>query len=121
MEPGTGSFARLERADQLDALVQCSFARPVLIVKHSPACGTSYQALDELQENRDRLAGLDLHVIDVLRHRPLSQSVSARFQIRHESPQVLLLLNGRVQWSASHFGVTTARIARAVHSASIAR
>ena len=119
MAPTTQSFARLERTEQLDALVESSFARPVLILKHSPACGTSYQALDELEENRDQLAGLDVHLIDVLRHRPLSQSVAARFKIRHESPQVLLLVRGRVTWSASHFGVTTERITRALDSARV--
>jgi bacillithiol system protein YtxJ len=62
-----------------------------------------------------------VHLIDVLRHRPLSQSVATRFQVRHESPQVLLVVNGQAKWSASHFGVTTDRITRALDAASTTR
>jgi bacillithiol system protein YtxJ len=110
------AFAALERTEQLDALVHSSFSRPALIIKHSPACGTSFQALDELEEHREQLDGLDVHLIDVLRQRALSQTIASRFQIRHESPQVLLLVNGHVQWNASHFGVTADRVRQALVS-----
>jgi bacillithiol system protein YtxJ len=107
------AFAVLDRPDQLEALVELSFRQPVLIIKHSPACGTSFQALDDLEENRDLLAGLDVHLIDVLQQRALSQAIASRFRVRHESPQVLLLLNGRVCWNASHFRVTAEAVRRA--------
>jgi len=32
--------------------------------------------------------------------------------VRHESPQVLILKEGRVVWHASHYGVTATAVAR---------
>jgi bacillithiol system protein YtxJ len=110
-------FTPLETAEQLDALVERSFSRPVLIIKHSPACGTSFQALDELEQHRDELTELDVHIVDVLGRRALSQSIAGRFNVRHESPQVLLLVNGRVLWNASHFRVTAEAVRRALATA----
>jgi bacillithiol system protein YtxJ len=100
------SFAVLDNPGQIDALVDASFEHPVLLVKHSPACGASFRALDELEAHRDRLEHVDVYVVDVLQHRRLSQALAARFGVRHESPQVLLIVNGGVRWHTSHYGVT---------------
>jgi bacillithiol system protein YtxJ len=113
-------FLALERSDQLDAAVESSFTRPVLLVKHSPACGTSYQALDDLEENRDRLPEVDVHVVNVLTHRPLSQIIARTFGIRHESPQAILLMRGRAIWNGSHFRVTAESVARALTASQLA-
>jgi len=47
-----------------------------------------------------------VHLVDVLRSRALSQALSARAQVRHESPQLLVLKNGGVVWHGSHWRVT---------------
>jgi bacillithiol system protein YtxJ len=40
----------------------------------------------------------------------VSAAIEARLGIRHESPQVLVLLNRRVAWAASHYSVNRAAI-----------
>jgi bacillithiol system protein YtxJ len=42
----------------------------------------------------------------------VSDQVAARFGIRHETPQAILLREGRVVWSASHFRITAETLAR---------
>ena len=101
--------------EALDALLGASAGRPVLIYKHSLTCGSSAAAFEELQ---DLLAapsfGLTVGMVRVQAARAVSNEVARRFGVRHESPQVLLIKDGRVAWSASHFNVTTESISGAV-------
>jgi bacillithiol system protein YtxJ len=109
-------FAPLETPERLESLVEESRVRPVIIFKHSPTCGTSAQAFDELESFlQDVDGGADVQLVDVLASRPLSQAIAARFGVRHESPQVLLLVDGRVRWHASHWRVTAAAVRLALN------
>ena len=102
----TRAFTALETTAHLDALVAESNVRPVVIFKHSPTCGTSAQAFDELETYLQAAGAVDVHMVDVLRSRPLSQAIAARFAVRHESPQLLLLVDGQMRWNGSHWRVT---------------
>jgi bacillithiol system protein YtxJ len=104
----------LVNPEQLDDLIDRSRQRPVVIFKHSRACGTSAQAFDELQSLLHEGEAADVYLVDVLRHRSTSQAVASRFGIRHESPQVLVLRDGQVGWHGSHFRVTVEAIRQAL-------
>ena len=108
------AFIRLDRPEQMDQLVERSFTQPVIIFKHSPACGTSVYAFDELDGYRQDPAALDVYLVDVLRSRSLSQAIAARFKLHHQSPQLLLIVDGKVAWHTSHFGVSATAVQRAV-------
>ena len=113
ISPNESGFNPLHRQDQLDTIVERSFDQPILIFKHSPACGTSAFAYDELEGLGDQ-GPLAIHLVDVLDSRPLSQEIARRFRVHHQSPQVLLVRDGEVRWHASHYGVTAARVIRAL-------
>ncbi|HEY7187449.1 MAG TPA: bacillithiol system redox-active protein YtxJ [Vicinamibacterales bacterium] len=106
---------RPQRIEDLDRLLAQTSERPLLLFKHSLTCGTSAEALDELIDhlNEDTL---DAHyaIVTVQSHRELSNAVAARLGIRHETPQALLIRDGRVIWSASHFRVTAAAVQSAI-------
>jgi len=108
-------IARPQRIEDLDRLLAQTAERPLLLFKHSLTCGTSAEALDELIEhlNEDKLDAR-YAIVTVQSHRELSNAVSARLGIRHETPQALLIRDGRVIWSASHFRVTAAAVQSAI-------
>jgi bacillithiol system protein YtxJ len=110
-------IARPQRIEDLDRLLAQTSDRPLLLFKHSLTCGTSAEALDELLDhiNGD---GLDARyaILTVQSQRELSNAVSARLGVRHETPQALLIRHGRVIWSASHFRVTAAAVQSAIRS-----
>jgi bacillithiol system protein YtxJ len=107
----------LTEPDQLDALLRESAHRPVLIFKHSRSCGTSAYAFDELQDHLRQAASTARYaVVTVQTHRALSTDVAARLGVRHETPQALLVVDGRVVWQASHYRVTAEAIAKAITS-----
>jgi bacillithiol system protein YtxJ len=114
LTPSERVFSPLQTLEQFEALVQASHQHPVLIFKHSPTCGTSAEAYDELEAFLHEGAATQVHLLNVLSGRQLSQAVAQRFAVRHESPQVLLLVDGQVRWSASHWRVTGAAVRQAL-------
>ncbi len=110
-------FIPLDRLDLVDELVERSLTAPVVIFKHSPTCGISAFAFDELLAYREEPGSLDIHLVDVLGGREISRAIASRCGVRHESPQVLLLVDGAVAWSASHYGITGEAVRRAVSGA----
>lgn len=108
-------LTHLQRIEELDVLLEESSTRPLLLFKHSLSCGTSYEALDELIDhlNEERLPAR-YAMITVQTHRELSTAVAKRLGVRHETPQALLIRDGRVVWSASHFRVTGGALETAI-------
>jgi bacillithiol system protein YtxJ len=107
----------LTAPDQLEALLRESASRPVLIFKHSRSCGTSAHAFDELRDHlRQGASTARYAVVTVQTHRAVSNDVATRLGIRHETPQALLIVDGRVVWQASHYRVTAHAITQAIES-----
>jgi bacillithiol system protein YtxJ len=46
--------------------------------------------------------------------RELSRDVATRTGVRHETPQALVLRNGRAVWAASHFDISADAVEQAV-------
>ena len=105
----------LDSIDALDRIIATSGEHLVLLFKHSVTCGTSAQAPDELVAHLSE----DQHttqygIVTVQTHRNVSDAIETHFNVRHETPQVLLIQAGRVMWEASHFGVTADAINNAI-------
>ena len=105
----------LSHIDELDAAIAESSERPVLLFKHSRTCGISCEALDELHAHvQDAQAPVTYKLITVQSHRHLANEAAARLGVRHETPQAILLRNGRPVWSASHFRITKRHLDQAI-------
>lgn len=100
----------------LDAAIAESRERPVLLFKHSRYCGVSCEALDELQSHIDARTEGDAvyRMITVQTHRPVSDAAAQRLGIRHETPQAILLRDGKAVWNASHFRITATKLTEAL-------
>jgi bacillithiol system protein YtxJ len=109
----------LNDVQSLDAAIAESADRPVLLFKHSRYCGVSCEALDELQSHIDGSAngGISYRMITVQTHRPVSDAVAQRLGLRHETPQAILLRDGKVIWNASHFRITATQLDQALPKA----
>jgi bacillithiol system protein YtxJ len=105
----------VEGIDDLDDLLAMSNRQPVLLFKHSYTCGISAEALDELVAHLDKCASrVQYAVVIVQTHRDVSNEVSRKLGVRHETPQALLICAGRAVWIASHFRVTAEAMQRAI-------
>ena len=102
---GYAMLRRLLTLEDLDAALGSS--HPVLIFKHSATCGISAQAHEEILALLADPAWLtEVYVVFVPEGRLVSNEISTRLDLRHASPQILLVRDGVVRWHASHFRVT---------------
>lgn len=107
----------LSDLDMLEAAIAESRERPVLLFKHSRTCGVSAEALDELRAHLDRDgAGATYKMVTVQSHRHVSDEVADRLGIRHETPQAILIRDGRPVWKASHFRITADALSLALRN-----
>ncbi|MEM7375278.1 MAG: bacillithiol system redox-active protein YtxJ [Bacteroidota bacterium] len=103
------------QTDQLATIIKQSFERPQLIFKHSISCGISAQIRYQLESASEDLSEIaDLHYLDLINFRPTSNLVANQLGVPHQSPQVLLIKDGKVVYHSSHFGIRTDKIMAAV-------
>lgn len=92
--------------DQLDEIEKTSHHKAVVIFKHSTRCGVSRMVLRNFENSLETPEGdLDFYYLDLLAHRDLSDEIAIRFQVIHQSPQILVIKNGQTIHHASHHAV----------------
>lgn len=101
-------FKLLTSLDQLDEIDNESKTSKhgALIFKHSTSCSISARAYNRM--NRDwnfKESEMPVYLLDLKRFREVSNFVSEKYQITHESPQLLLIKDGECVWNVSHFNV----------------
>lgn len=102
-------FVRITETTSLDEMAARSKERPVVLFKHSLTCPISARAYDQMAEFPGEVA-----LVEVQRARELSSEIATRLGVAHESPQVIVLRDGEVSWTASHFDITADAVAAAV-------
>lgn len=92
---------------EVDAMIERSRQAPVWIFKHSLTCPTSANAWAQYQRFvSSRPADETTYaLIEIQNARPASHAVAEKTGVRHESPQALLLKDGKVAWHASHWQI----------------
>ena len=108
-------LTEIDGIEEFERLLAGSDERPLLIFKYSATCGTSAQALDELMAHvNGHPADATYAVVTVQSHRAVSNAIASALGVRHETPQILLIRDGRVVWSASHYRVTAEAVEHAL-------
>lgn len=93
----------LNNVAQLAHIEKKSAVKTQVIFKHSTRCGISSMVMKQFVDayaltEKD----LDLYYLDLLSHRDVSNEVGYKFQVMHESPQLLVIKNGEVVKYVSH-------------------
>ena len=95
----------LTNEEQLAQLISKSVAKPQVIFKHSTRCSISAVAHQRLQKAQQP-EGVDFYYLDLLAHRSLSNKISEFFTVHHESPQVLVIREGKCIYDESHLAIS---------------
>lgn len=91
----------------LEGLIEKSFIRPQLIFKHSTRCSISrYVLSDFIAHYTFSSDELESHYLDLLNYREISNQIADQLEVIHQSPQILLIKNGKAVVYASHEGIT---------------
>ncbi|MCU0403151.1 MAG: bacillithiol system redox-active protein YtxJ [Chitinophagaceae bacterium] len=99
------SWKQLHQSEEIDDIIRMSCLRPQVIFKHSHRCNISSVAKRRL-ENHGPAEGIDFYILDVISNRDLSNRVGQIFEVWHESPQVLLIIDGECIYDESHMGIS---------------
>ena len=92
-------------------------ASVVVLYKHSPICGVSSRVFRLIEKFAVENPDIDVHQIDVIAQRALSTYIAQRYGVRHESPQVLVIVDNSVVYNDSHFGISESAIVDALRNA----
>ncbi|MBI3856208.1 MAG: bacillithiol system redox-active protein YtxJ [Planctomycetes bacterium] len=98
----------------LDAVLAAPKGR-VALYKHSTQCGVSDTALAELEAFLELHPGADIRYLDLLAHRDVSNEIARRLGVKHESPQLIFLADGKVEAVLNHRAIRGPAIARALN------
>lgn len=99
----------------LEALTNVSNQVPVLIFKHSTRCSISRFALKEFERGYDYPADkLQPYFLDLLSYRDISNAITDRFEIVHQSPQILVVWKGKCIFTASHSDIDVKHLEKIV-------
>ena len=97
------NWKTLASSAQLEAVIQDSYNKPVALFKHSTRCGISFQAKERLEDNWDfEESEIDNYYLDLLNHRDISNEIASKLSVHHQSPQLILIKDGKVLHHASH-------------------
>lgn len=114
------NWKKLDRIEQLEEIDHLSESHPVVIFKHSTRCSISAATLNRLERKWDnkKVENLIPYFLDIIANRDISNAIAHRYQIEHESPQALVLKEGKCVYSNSHFDITFDDISDTVDSIS---
>jgi bacillithiol system protein YtxJ len=86
-----------------------------VILKHNTDCPISQGVLNRLKADEERIDEImGVYVLDLHSNRSLSDNVAGRFGVPHQSPQVLVVKNGRCVYHEWGFDITADAIREAV-------
>lgn len=110
------NWEKIVNVGQLEDLKKQSEEKPVLIFKHSNRCSISSMAFDRLKRNwKDSdFEKVSPYFLDLINYRDISNQIAQEFGVYHQSPQIILIKNGKAVYDNSHMGISYGEIMRKV-------
>ena len=112
------NWTEINSHEQVEEIREYSKKLPVLIFKHSTRCSISTLSWNRIK-NRISKLNLDRNqcfYLDLIAFRPISDNLAEIFSVRHESPQILVILNDECVYDSSHLSISIDRIKQELES-----
>ena len=96
----------LKKEDQLTFIDDLSNEQYCLIFKHSTRCSISTIAKSRLEKNwqlpEDKITPFYL---DLISFRNISDKITTRYAVKHQSPQIIIIKDGIAIYDTSHLDI----------------
>ncbi|WP_396217689.1 bacillithiol system redox-active protein YtxJ [Flavobacterium sp.] len=100
-------YFELDKMEQFDEIDEISQSKPVVLFKHSTRCSISRMALKQFYtEFNYPEEKIDWYLLDLLNHRDLSNEIASRYNVMHQSPQIVVIRNGKAVFNESHDSIS---------------
>lgn len=112
------TLSELTTIEDWERTLEKSNEQAVLIIKHSTACPISADAWEEAQAGVKEMSESEAEFVfvKVIESRPVSQKIAEDIEIKHESPQAILIKNKKAVWDTSHSDITKQAVQNAIRS-----
>lgn len=100
----------LDSEQQLEQIAKSSEDKPNIIFKHSTTCPISSMAKMRLDDHWDLNQDVDLYYLDLLKYRNISNKIAEKFEVVHESPQILVIKKGHCVYDVSHMDINVQEV-----------
>lgn len=104
---------RITTNEDWRTLLEQSTEQPFLVLKFSMTCISSISALKEFKALDTELPK---YLVIVQRERAVSNAIARDLGVKHESPQLLILKEGRGVWQATHYKIKRSLLSEAIHT-----
>jgi bacillithiol system protein YtxJ len=103
--PSKINWTSMEHLGQINDIIALSEEMPVIIFKHSTRCSISRMALKNFENEYDLGENVIPYFIDLIFFRDVSNEIASRFNVVHQSPQLLLIIGGKSVYDVSHSAI----------------
>lgn len=93
-------WKELNSLSDLETALKISHEQPVALFKHSTRCSVSLMAKKSVERFWD--LDIDAYYLDLIAHRDVSNAIAEQLEIQHQSPQMILVKDGKAIYNASH-------------------
>jgi bacillithiol system protein YtxJ len=97
---------KLETLPEWEVAKELSVKESVLIVKHSMTCPISTKAFSRIETGiKQKVLSCPVYVVIVQTARNVSNQIEKDLDVDHESPQVLVMKEGKAIYDTSHLDI----------------
>jgi bacillithiol system protein YtxJ len=108
-------FKPLESQSQLEKIAEAGGSS--IIFKHNTTCPISKSVKQKLEDEEDELPhGTPVYILDLLSHRDISDDIAKRFGVPHQSPQLLLIRDGKAIYDEALYDISAREVAEALEA-----
>ncbi|KIA83516.1 general stress protein [Kaistella solincola] len=100
-------WKNIQSEEDLDKAIAESNDKKVVIFKHSTRCQISKRVLSNF-ESEVKASDKDAtyYFLDLIKYRPISNKIADDLDVTHQSPQIIVLENGKAVKNASHSNIS---------------
>ncbi|MFV5689781.1 bacillithiol system redox-active protein YtxJ [Flavobacterium sp. ZT3R25] len=99
---------------QLNEIIFISNEKPVAIFKHSTRCSVSRMALKQFENEFNSADKVTPYFLDLIAHRDISNAIAYQFGVTHQSPQLIVIKDGKAVYNVSHSDIDAEELGKKV-------
>ena len=110
------NWVSIKTVKDLGVVFQKAKQTPAIFFKHSTRCSISNMAFSRLDQEKLFETIKPAYYIDVILTREVSNAISERTKITHESPQIIIFFKDAVVYAESHSNIRLDQIVSKIKS-----
>jgi bacillithiol system protein YtxJ len=99
---------------QLNEIISVSNEKPVAIFKHSTRCSVSRMALKQFENEFNSSDKVTPYFLDLIAYRDISNAIADQFGVIHQSPQLIVIKDGKAIYNVSHSDIDAEELGKKV-------